>query len=83
MEWVELGEALSRIEQRLAAIEARLDEQDGRNEWMNAEQAAAYLGTTREAIKASERRGRLRGHRGGGRVRYRRADLDAFATSEE
>jgi hypothetical protein len=57
-------------------------QEQGDRVWMNRQEAALYLGTTSEALRAAEAAGQLEGHRTAtGRPVYRVTDLDAFATA--
>ena len=50
--------------------------------WLNVEDAADYLRTTKDAIRATVRRGDLPVHRtANGRLLFHRDDLDAYATA--
>lgn len=44
--------------------------------WMTATQAAAHLAMSRRGLYAAIRRGQVRAHRLGRRLRFRRRDLD-------
>jgi excisionase family DNA binding protein len=47
--------------------------------WLDVKQAADYCCMTPDAIRAADKRGQIRAHRSEtGRVRFKRADLDAF-----
>ena len=50
--------------------------------WLSLDSAAAYLDSKPEALRAAEKRGQLLGHRSAtGRLRFLRADLDAFSVA--
>ena len=49
--------------------------------WLTTSGAAAYLGLSRKALYQSVRRGQIKAHRLGRRLRFRQADLDAALTA--
>jgi hypothetical protein len=72
-----LAEAVRRTLEENGAIGS----EDG---WLNREGAARYLSMTPAAIDAATTRGQLPVHRGlTGRRRYRRSELDEFATARD
>ena len=49
--------------------------------WMTADEAARYLGMpSRKALYQAIRRGQIRGHRLGRRLRFQKVDLDQALT---
>jgi hypothetical protein len=75
-----LGEKLDQI---IALLERdRVDEQEeGKNTWLNTEQAARHVGLSERAVRVGAQRGSIPGHkypRGSkrGRWMFRRAELD-------
>lgn len=53
----------------------------GREGWMNADQAATYIGgASRERIYDLAREGQIPVHRDGRRLLFRQSDLDAYVT---
>ena len=51
LEWKELDQRLSAIEDRLGSIEAALSQLGGSPAWMGVAQAAEYLATSVPAIR--------------------------------
>jgi excisionase family DNA binding protein len=63
-----------------AAVREELARQPDRSPWLNVEDAAEYLRTSKDAIRALVRRGDLPVHRTlNGRLLFRRDELDAYA----
>jgi excisionase family DNA binding protein len=72
-----LEAVLGRIDQRLEAIEQRLD---GERTWFTVDQAADYVATTPKAIRHTIQGGRLAAHKtANSRILIHRDDLDRFA----
>jgi excisionase family DNA binding protein len=68
---------LERIDQRLEALEQRLN---GVRTWFTVEQAADHVSTTEKGIRHAIDSGRLTVHKtGNGRILIHRDDLDRFA----
>jgi excisionase family DNA binding protein len=66
----------------LAQRVAEISEQVPARQWFNAEQAADYLGTTRDAITAMVKRGQLEPSRRKPYYLFSRAELDRHARGE-
>ena len=66
-----LGEEIDR---RIGVALAELGRES--DEWLDVEQAAAYLHTTPTAVRDRARRGRLKAHRQGRRLYFRRSEID-------
>jgi excisionase family DNA binding protein len=70
-----LADALRSLEERIARLEERDRERDGR-EWLTVDQAARLLSCTPEALRARARRGRIPSHRQGRSLYFRRSDVE-------
>jgi excisionase family DNA binding protein len=78
-----LGEdALERLAELVAAkVAARMDGTSAASSpWMTAEEAADYLRCSVSRLRKLSMHRELAAHRDGGRVLYRREELDAFIT---
>lgn len=77
----ELADTLRAIvrEELWEAVASRAD--DG---WLDQQAAAEYLGMKLDALKSATTRGQVPVHRGAtGRRRYRKSELDVFATAND
>lgn len=73
-------EAMAELAERVADLLARR-QQSAASPWLNAPQAAEYLAAPVSRIRKLTMTGDLRAHREGGRVLYRRDELDEFVRS--
>lgn len=74
-----LAEELRLIRDEVKALAER---QPDESPWLNIDQAALYLGSTPEAVRAAVKRKQLPAHRTAtSRVLLRREELDVFATA--
>ena len=74
---------LAELADRLAPLLAdRLGQTQGVSPWLNAEQAAEYLATSRGRLYDLVQLGRLEPRRDGRRLLFHRADLDRYLSHD-
>jgi excisionase family DNA binding protein len=80
---VELADVeIEALAERVAElVAARLDGPRG-EQWLGLEQAAAYLCSTPEAVRALVKRGRIPYHKAGGRLLFSRREVDAWVRGD-
>jgi excisionase family DNA binding protein len=73
-------EAIEALARRVAELVGQQtgSADDTRGGWLDVKSAAAYLGTTQDAIRSAVRRQQLPGKRGNGRVLFTREELDRY-----
>jgi len=73
--------ALDALADKLAARLADRLDSNGGSPWLNAQQAADYLGCSVSRVRKLTMTGELPVHRDGARTLYRRDELDQFVLS--